>query len=427
LFQSVCLEVISQNEEQHSRFDYEADIAKGQREGRDRKAAALASQQTKITNLRDNVDTSKDTAKKEVIRRGAMAYVRDMPNQQFISQPITTDVPPDGPLLFHVGQGGDGSLKRANWEMARDQAKAELDRQLISVDAETEAVRAQTEELDAHKKGLETQFTWTDANRTFLRQRAWTARQALLLKLSMANQGHALDFRDQAASVKTRYVQAISDAYSRLKAVETGLSAYYGYPFPDTRPDPLPTFVAHDTKTHDEIVAWTRRVAHWIAAFSKRTNNYILPLSLKSRTGNEFVSGLSTGSWTFSLENFFDDFQRHIRVHGVTAWAVNDRNSLWQVDLTPPSTAKVMLESGGEPKTITQDAPLCRVSRVMSRVRLAVPEVGAVTGAFTGSPIGTWKVTVRNAAHPRTVPRQFPDDIEIDMYLSFLHLPANRA
>jgi hypothetical protein len=299
LFQSVCLEVISQNEEQHSRFDYEADIAKGQREGRDRKAAALASQQTKITNLRDNVDTSKDTAKKEVIRRGAMAYVRDMPNQQFISQPITTDVPPDGPLLFHVGQGGDGSLKRANWEMARDQAKAELDRQLISVDAETEAVRAQTEELDAHKKGLETQFTWTDANRTFLRQRAWTARQALLLKLSMANQGHALDFRDQAASVKTRYVQAISDAYSRLKAVETGLSAYYGYPFPDTRPDPLPTFVAHDTKTHDEIVAWTRRVAHWIAAFSKRTNNYILPLSLKSRTGNEFVSGLSTGSWTF--------------------------------------------------------------------------------------------------------------------------------
>jgi len=55
-------------------------------------------------------------------------------------------------------------------------------------------------------------------------------------------------------------------------------------------------------------------------------------------------------------------------------------------------------------------------------VRLAVPEVGAVTAAFTGSPIGQWNVTVRNAANPTAVPSALPDDIEIDLYLTYTYV-----
>jgi len=433
LIQSACLELISEAEERNSRFDYEADLAEGQKNARERKTAALADQQTKVTSLRNNLDTNTDTAKSEVIRRAAMAYGRDMYNARFIDQAVTTDIPPQrahlnpefgtpDPVLIHQSPGDDGRLKGANYKMARDQAKAELDRQFMGVDAESQAVKAQTEELDANKKGLDTQFAWANANRIFLRQRAWAARQALLMKLAMASHGDALDYIEQSESVKSRYIQAISDAYCRLETVENGLKAYYGYPHPDTNPDPLPKLKVDDTKSHDEIVAWLRRVAHWMAAFSKRTNSYIAPLSLKILTDNAWVQGQSSGSWTFSLENYFDTFQRHVRVRGVTAWAVNDRNALWQVDLTPPKSATVHLESG-ELKSITQDAPLCRISRVMSRVRLAVPEVGAVTAAFTGSPIGQWKVTVRNAATPKTVPEILPEDIEIDLYLSFLYVP----
>jgi hypothetical protein len=271
-------------------------------------------------------------------------------------------------------------------------------------------VTAQTEELDANQQGLETQFTWKDANRHFLRMRAAVARQALLAKFSMAFQDDALDFQAQALPIKTRYDQALSDAYQRLKAVETGMASYYGYPFPDTRPDPLPDFDPNDRHTHDKIIAWSRRVAHWLAAFTRRANSYILPLSLKSLAGDSFSNFLKTGTVTFSLENLFDDFQRHIRVRGVAAWAVNDHNLFWEVDLIPPEQAIVHFESGSK-STVTQDKTLCRVSRVMSRQRLAVPEVGAVTSAFTGSPAGQWTVFVRNAENRDTVPAQFPDDI----------------
>jgi len=306
--------------------------------------------------------------------------------------------------------------------MANAQATAELDRQHTSANADSQAVTAQTEELSANQKGLETQFVWKDANRQFLRMRAFIAKQALLMKLSMAHQDDALDYLAQAISIKTRYDQAVSDAFQRLKAVETGMSSYYGYPFPDTRPDSLPVFEPTDRNTHDMIIAWSRRVAHWLAAFTRRANSYILPLSLKSLAGDSFSNFLKTGTVTFSLENHFDDFQRHIRVRGVAAWAKNDHDEFWEVDLIPPEQAIVHFESGSK-STVMQDKTLCRVSRVMSRQRLAVPEVGAVTSAFTGSPVGQWTVFVRNAVNRDTVPAQFPDDIEIDLYLSYLFVP----
>jgi hypothetical protein len=157
----------------------------------------------------------------------------------------------------------------------------------------------------------------------------------------MEQQGDVLDLIGQALSIKTRYIQAVSDAYVRLKAVEKGLDGYYGYPFPDKTPDPLPDFVPENTKSHDDIVAWSRRVAHWLTAFRLRTNSYILPLSLKSLTGNNSIDD-KEHTFSLSLKDFFDPFQRHIRVYGIAAWAVNDRNAFWQVDLKPPTEATVV-------------------------------------------------------------------------------------
>jgi hypothetical protein len=443
LWQSGFLEAISEAEEKKSRFDFEADLASSQKDARDRKAQALSVQQGVLQQLIESLNTTsqKDlTAALEVNRRASIAYVTDMNDGHFQGDQIDTNVPPSPdfgkPQLFKANQfqdpntGGGAGLAKARFLMAKDQATTELSRQLTSASSDSQAVTAQTEELDANQKGLQTQFIWKDANRQFLRERAWVARQALLTKLSMAQQVDALDFLAQANSIKARYIQGVSDAYARLIAVADGLKAYYAYPFPDARPDPLPAFDPDDRDTHDQIVAWTRRVGQWLAAFTRRTNSYILPLSLKFLAGNTWSDGLKTGIWSFSLGNYFDDFQRHIRVRGITAWAVNDHNMLWEVDLIPPVLATVHFESlpgkPGKKSIITQDATLCRVSRVMSRQRLAVPEIGAVTAAFTGSPTGQWVVKVRNAEDRESLPDQFPDDIEIDLYLSYLFVPLEQ-
>jgi hypothetical protein len=432
LFQSISLERISEAEEGKFRFDFEADLAVGQKDASDRKASALATQQTHLQNLIQRLDTSQAAAS-EVNRRGAIAYITDMADQHFQSDHVDTAVPPPdlGPILFNADPH-NGSLPRARYKMAKDQATAELDRQHFGANADSAAVTAQTEELDANKKGLNTQSLWKDANRQFLRQRAWVARQALLTKLSMSHRDDALNFKAQALSAKTRYDQAVSDAYQRLKAVDAGLSYYYGYPYPDTRPDPLPVLAPPgDSHAHDQIIAWTRRVAHWLAAFTRRTNSYIVPLSLKTLAGDSWSNLLKTGSVTFDLENYFDDFQRHIRVRGVAAWTisernmlwdVNERNMFWEVDLIPPEQAVVHFESDST-STVPQGKTLCRLSRVMSRQRLSVPEVGAVTSAFTGSPAGKWTVFVRSAANRHAPPANLPDDIEIDLYLSYLFAP----
>lgn len=424
--QSAALVSISDDEEKNSRFDFEADLAAGQKDARDRKETALGKQNDKLVQIGKKLDIADPSglAAAEVNRRGAIAFVRDMPDPNFLAQPVTTTVPPTALNANKISdrtQPGTPGLGNLNYTLESQQATAELDRLLGSNAVEQSALAVQTEDLSAQKKGLETQSTWREANRNFLRQRAFIAKQALLVKLSMEQQGDVLDLRGQALSIKTRYIQAVSDAHARLMAVKKGLDAYYGYPFPDKRPDDLPDFAPENTKSHDDIVAWSRRVGHWLTAFRLRTSSYILPISLTSLTGNNSIDGKEH---TFSLKDLFDPFQRHIRVYGIAAWAINDRDAFWQVDLTPPTEATVVFESSTSPVTVSQDPTLCRISRVMSRTRLAVPESGAVTSVFKGSPIGSWKVTVKPAPHQQTVPTSFPDDIEIDLYLNYLFVPT---
>ena len=93
------------------------------------------------------------------------------------------------------------------------------------------------------------------------------------------------------------------------------------------------------------------------------------------------------GRWSFSLPaTYFGPGERHVRVRGTAVWATNDRDQLWQVALTLPTSTQVRYESGTLLETFAQAPGVCRVGKVMSRRRVVTPEISGVTALYNVSP-----------------------------------------
>lgn len=406
IYNSGRLVAISLAEEQDGRFDVDHFVTEGTQNANNAKISAAVQQKTELDALVTMLDPQNLSV--SVNRAVITEYIRAMYSTEF------------GANVKYPNGGYTTSDKVANadQDLTKAQATEDLTKQAHSANASSQQVAGEIAGAQAMQVGLQKQADWAQKNAAYLRQRADTARQTLQMKVAMAAMTALLDFHAQMNSAQTMYLQGVWDAYLRLQAITIGLARYYNYPSPDN--DPLPEF-SDDPASFDLILAWSRRAARWLAAFTRRTNNYVYTVSVKQITGDQWDPGKAHASWQFELPlGAFAADERHIRVRGVTAWADNDRGKIWQVILTPPATTKVQYESGRISDSFQQASPACRVGRVVSRGKVVVPEISGLTALYNTSPVGTWTADLRDAISPQEVPKTLPDDIQIDIYLSVL-------
>lgn len=280
---------------------------------------------------------------------------------------------------------------------------------------ELDAVRAQADALARGIDGVKAQQAWDDKNREYLAARADVEKELLTLKLAMAKLPWLLDFDQQMSSIRPRYLQAVRDAHDRLQCVRDGMVNVYG-----TLVDPLPN--PTDDARVDDIIAWTRKTATWLAALTRRSHNYIFPLSVNRRSGQNWAGGLAAGQWSFNLPQIEFDQQCYVRVRGIVGWVVGGAdNALWTLDVQLPDVATFVYERGAT-QELSQGLIKCKISAVTSREKRPNPDIVGLTSCYNASPIGNgWIVRANDAFNPGVGPRVL-DDIQLDLYLSVLPL-----
>ena len=316
-----------------------------------------------------------------------------------------------------------GSYKGPRVDMANAMAQnIEVDDRVVrlrDMQADMEVFAGQLDAAEKSLAGAKSQRNWDDDNRQYLAARADLEKVLLTLKLAMAQVEWLLDFRQQMLSIAPRYRQTVRDAYDRLVAVQSGMVNVYGRCKPDYTPlDPLPPL--SDDASVDAVISWTRRTGTWLAALTRRSHNYIFPVSLKAAS-TDWDGGKALKQWTFVLPQITFDQQCYIRVRGMAGWVVGgDDGALWTLDVQLPGSTTFVYE-GGATRDLNQGLIKCKISAVTSRGKLVTPNVVGLTSCYNASPIGSqWIVRATDAFNPGAP--GLPDDIQLDLYLSVLPL-----
>ena len=161
-------------------------------------------------------------------------------------------------------------------------------------------------------------------------------------------------------------------------------------------------------------------MATWSAALTRRSHNYILPISVAA-VSPSWDAGKAAKVWTFNLPQASFDQQCYIRVRGIAGWILGgDDGALWTLDVKLPDKS-VFIYENGTTQTLSQGQIKCRLSAVTSRVKQPNATVLGLASCYNASPIGDgWEVRIQDAFNlgsPKT-----PDDIQLDLYLSVLPL-----
>jgi hypothetical protein len=217
-----------------------------------------------------------------------------------------------------------------------------------------------------------------------------------------------------------------NDAYVRLEKIDLGLRNLYGY-----GNDPLPSLNLHEVSSFDDVLAWTRRVSTWLAAFGRRCHNYVLPVSVKKHVKGEWKEGWhnGTGKWTMVLKtddaSLFPEYERHIRLRGISGWVVG-KSGPYMVDLSLPTSTSIRFE---KPDWIAlnqehdKGVPIhCRIGRVLERTGNQ-SEISGLNSLFNASPFGEWTVSDSNGVSGDD---ELPEDFHLDLYLSVLTVPETK-
>lgn len=346
------------------------------------------------------------------------------------------DTPPTGQASTQVGpftisgQVGDGQSIVQNYpadtkqqvsrQMAEDSAAFDNQVRLDDMNNQIATLQAQVDSLTESIKGAKAQVDWDDKNQKHLADRAELEETLLKLKMQMATVDYLLDFRQQMKSIGPRFRQTLIDAYTRLMTIEKGMQLVYN------RLDPqgLPTKLS-SLSDMDDIVAWGRRTGTWLATLMRRSQNYVLPISVKmaseAKLKGSWKSGQSKREWVFTVPQTIFDRQCFVRLRGLAGWAFgSNQNLLWTLNLQLPTNAATWLYEGGKVSTGPQDPIRCRISRVTARSDRAFPDVVGLVACYNATPIGDWTVSVSNALDTNST--DVPDDIQLDLYLSVVLL-----
>ncbi|MGD0074762.1 MAG: hypothetical protein ABSD31_10535 [Candidatus Binataceae bacterium] len=336
------------------------------------------------------------------------------------------EAPPDADIGAHNARENIAAAT------ARRRLRVEADTELNLLAAEDATISAQVDAAQKTLAGLQAQMAWDQKNQEFMGARADLDRYLLMLKIFLVKVDWMLDFEQQFSSVRSRYNQSLRDAYDRLRVVQTGLWLLYGFSRKqrDGSPDLLPD-LRDEVKSHDDIIAWTRRATTWLAATTRRCNNYVAPISVKSAPESHSSIEIRDREWSFKFKLGPDMFpDPRVRIRGIAAWIVGGGDDrLWTVSMTLPNRTQIIDEGGHPVQSLDPDGNKsewynqgdirCRISNVTKRSLDRNTEIAGIASCFNASPIGEWTVRLEDAFGQASVFGE-PDDVQIDLYLSVI-------
>ncbi len=415
-WRSMKLVEIGYREESQRKFEVPADMSKAQLDAQTELSNSLQASIRKRNDLSDffkrQGNASDAIARRYILalldREQAMGNgdkVGPFPNPQ---NPVWgKDQEPREQLIFDLRLALEG---------------IETEIQTRFLDVENSATQAQVDAADRVGAGLQSQNNWDSINRGFLHQRLDLDWVVLMLKEIFGNIDWFLDFGAQIESIKPRYQQSIVEAYARLEKVNSGLQLLYGFSTKDSLPPLTKNKKTVNMESVDAIVAWTRKVTTWLAAFTRNCQNYVLPISVRTVIGEtEWSDGIGKGSWAFSLKaNDHFPHDARIRLRGIAAWVSGgDSDRLWTVDLQLPNDTHIIDESGSS-SHYGQGTIQCRISKVTQRSANRSSEIAGIVSCYNASPVDDWKVSIDDAFGRRDpLGNRFQlDDVQMDLYLS---------
>lgn len=334
-----------------------------------------------------------------------------------------------GPTDQTFADGGflyKGTRVEIGSQIAHDLSSEENEIRLLEVKTEIRSITDQADVAVKASDAKDAQMRWDDVNRGFLAARAEVERDELMLKLAMAKIDWLLNFQEQFEAIRPRYHQAVIDAYERLHAIQEGILKIYGHVAPGgslpDRPGPTaPGGSSPDRQTEnkcvDLLVAWTRSTATWLAALTRRSHNYVLPVSVKTLAGAAaWDAGVSERTWSFPLPATRFDHEYYIRLRGVAGWVQGGEDQkLWTLNVQLPDWTTGIYE-GDETYNYNQGVVHCKVSNVTERKNRFSAEIVGSSSLFNCSPIGIWTLSIQDAfGRPGA---DVPNDIHLDLYLA---------
>ena len=97
----------------------------------------------------------------------------------------------------------------------------------------------------------------------------------------------------------------------------------------------------------DDCLTWTRDAIQWLIRFSRLEQSAVVPVSLRTMLGKKaWSAGLKTGSWSVNLN--LKDFQgmKHVRLRGISVFADDDDDRIWNIDVKIPHSSEALLFVG---------------------------------------------------------------------------------
>ena len=260
---------------------------------------------------------------------------------------------------------------------------------------------------------------WNRALITFRRDRREVARIIARKKAAAVTTANGtLNYFEKLTFIADRYNADLREAYARLTKVAKGMEVLYGY----SEPLPKPS----TDRLLDKCVNWARNATNWLVRFTRITQNYVLPISLKRHmSDDEWEEGRKLGRWRFDVSEAEFPQQYHVRLRGISVFvAGRDLKGVWQATVRaptqdtyvrhhPPSNAKVPLDSFQSP----EDVPPCRLGRIADRQHLRDPDVTGVSSLHNVSPFGTWELHMGSASTGGT-DTTWLTDVQVDLHLS---------
>lgn len=415
LMQFFAVDNILIREEVDGKFKVDEIAGKSQYDANEARVVALKGSVANRESLAQRNDSQQSPGKEAKERAAALAYLRAQYNPQ--QAPAAPNAPSGSGAgqkpYFAVPAGADNSKNKIDIDLEFTEAQSEYGQKNDHCAALAALAdgKAQLSAAELSKAGLAAQMDWAKRNTDYLAERAKAIRDVMRYKAALADfdippapnrhSGDLLDFASRMKAIKKRYQGQLADAYLRLEAVEMGLQSIYNYK------DALPKPLSDSVDIFEDILAWTRRAAAWLAALTRRSHNYVLPISVKRSCGGDakWQEGKRKGEWHFKIdESLFSDNERLVRIRGICAWC-SGKDGPYVLDVTLPKNQ------------FDQKPERCRLGRVLSRRGMSMPEVSGVTALFNASPIGEWKVKPSDPVHDRM---NWPDDFQIDLYLSVL-------
>lgn len=213
----------------------------------------------------------------------------------------------------------------------------------------------------------------------------------LRIKAATAPDG-ALNYSRRLVGIRERFTQDFRDGLARLKAIQPGLKAIYGFDLS------LPSDES-SIDFFDKCLLETRRALQWLIRFSRFDQTVVVPISIRRTVGEiDWRNGLEAGEWEFDVSREHFCGLQLVRMRGLTAFAEFESNDgLASIQVVIPRIGYMFYDQRIPVRLDQSRLPPCHLFRVQERQSIRDSDVVGVAVLHNASPIGIWKVKLKSS------------------------------